>query len=39
MVVGGNEGARVLINSPTQRMRNKLKKNMLGSNIQSSIEK
>lgn len=39
MVLGGSEGVRVVLNSPTMRMRRKLNKNMLGSNMQSTIEK
>lgn len=39
MVLGGSEGVRVVLNSPTMRMKRKLNKNMLGSNMQSTIEK
>jgi len=39
MVLGGSEGVRVVLNSPTMRMKRKLNKNMLGTNMQSTIEK
>lgn len=39
MLTGGSEGARVVLNSPTIRMKRKLNKNMLGMNMQSTIEK
>ena len=39
MLIGGSEGARVVLNSPTIRMKRKLNKNMLGTNMQSAIEK
>lgn len=39
MVLGGSEGVRVVLNSPTSRMKRKLNKNMLGTNMQSTIEK
>lgn len=37
MVLGGGEGVRVVLNSPTMRMKRKLTKNMLGSNMKSTI--
>lgn len=39
ILTGGSEGARVVLNSPTVRMKRKLNKNMLGMNMQSTIEK
>ena len=39
MVLGGSEGVRVVLNSPTMRMKRKLNKNMLGTHMQSTIEK
>lgn len=39
IVLGGSEGVRVVLNSPTMRMKRKLIKNMLGTNMQSTIEK
>ena len=39
MVLGGSEGVRVMLNNPNMAMKRKLMKNMLGSNMQSTIEK
>lgn len=39
MVLGGSEGVRVVLNSPTMRMKRKLNKKSMGSNMQSTIEK
>lgn len=39
MLTGGSENTRVMLNSPTMRMKRKLNKNMLGMNMQSTIEK